>query len=475
MDYAKGYFDSAEFRKLYKKYEQMKSEGICSYFETDELSDILSYYLYIGKMNEAEEVYRYAKRLHTENSEITKMEVKILLSFGKAEEALQLIETLNTENDDDALLLKAEVLLAMKEFKASRSIARNILKREEPYNEVAYDALEILLDCGFAEEVLQIAEQALQARPSHRGLLEIKAESLIELQRIDEAIEVYNILLDETPFSTFYWEQLGHIYYLIERYGKSLECFEYELTINEDIEYAKMMQGYCYYHLHDYKRAKEIFEIFRQKYPDNLIIKFYIALSETATGNLKEAHTEYTGIIEYGTKQSCIERMLACINKSILYSMDKEDNKKCMETLQLALSMYPECDIRQLILNKKGFYELRDKENSTFVDMNILDTKEWQNHEALFACGRMFADRCRYEMAIPMLQAAAKEAKEKDSAEIHAYLAYSFFKQNNREKLSLAVDEALKGKSNKLFELFEIPYDANMLPDVFLRICFKKR
>ncbi len=470
MDYAKGYFESAEFRKLQKKYEQMKSEGICSYFETDELSDILSYYLYTGKMSEAEEVYRYARQLHPNDSDITKMEVKILLSFGKAQEALQLIETLGTANDDDALLLKAEVLLSLKDFKSSRSIARSILKREEPYNEIAYDALEILLDCGFAQEALQISEHGLKARPSHRGLLEIKAESLIELQRIDDAIEVYNRLLDENPYSTFYWEQLGHIYYLIERYGKSLECFEYELTINEEIEYAGIMQAYCYYHLHDYQKAKDIFTHFAQIYPDNLTFRFYLALLETAQGNIEKAHAEYNKIIQHPNDgQECTEKMLACINKSILYH-NAGDYDRCNKLSESAISMYSQCDIRQLALNSKGIYELRDKENATFYDMNIMDSKEWQTYESLFAWGRMLVENGLYDTAIPVLQAARREAEGKDATEIYAYSAYCFFKQNNHDKMQSAVTEALRGKSNKLFELFAVAYDANIMPDGFIKI-----
>ena len=46
MSNDKGFFDTAEFRALLEKYEQMKEKGICSYFETHELSDIHSYYLY---------------------------------------------------------------------------------------------------------------------------------------------------------------------------------------------------------------------------------------------------------------------------------------------------------------------------------------------------------------------------------------------------------------------------------------------
>jgi tetratricopeptide (TPR) repeat protein len=263
MNYEKGFFETPEFRELLKKYEHAKTMGMHIYFGIDELADLLSYYLYADNSNEAEIILSAAKQLHPSAPEILKMEIRLLLGKGEAKEALGLFSKVQFI-DTEAKLLQAEIFLALKDFKRARDMALDVIQGKETEQEQLYEALEIMLDCGFALEALFLCEKGLSISPGNRSLLEVKAECFIELQKTNEAIDIYNALLDEDPYSTFYWEQLGHIYFMIKRYGKALECFEYELTIESDIEYAVMMQGFCYYKLHDYKKSIDIFNSFKK-------------------------------------------------------------------------------------------------------------------------------------------------------------------------------------------------------------------
>ena len=59
---------------------------------------------------------------------------------------------------------------------------------------------------------------------------------------------------------------------------------------------------------------------------------------------------------------------------------------------------------------------------------------------------------------------------------IDAYIAYIlFYDQKNREMLEDTIKNAIEGKSNKLFELFGLPYNANISPAEFLRIIEKEK
>lgn len=471
MSNGKDFFDAPEFRRLLKRYEQMKAQGICSYFDTDELCDILSYYLFYEKREEVEEVYTLARRLHPGSPEITKMEIRILLTYGKAEAALQSFDSLPQCEDHDSMLLKAEVLLALKQYKASRTLARTVLNKSNITDDIAYDALEILLDCGFPQEVLDTVDNGLKHYPDNRNLLEVKAESLIELQKTDEAIEIYNKLLDENPYSTFYWEQLGHIYYMIERYGKALECFEYELTIDETIEYASMMQGYCYYRLRDYKSCIRIFDSFIERYPDNIMPLFYKALSLSQSGRCEEALEVYNSIITSNkSRQNSIEKMLAFINSSII-QYDMGNKKVAAEYMSKAMNHIPDMEsIKQLLLKGGPCYELRDKENMMFRDLNITETKEWKYHEVMMSLGvHIFS--CGYtQTALYPLYCA--QATAPDTSDIDAYIAYILYTNNggSHKEITELIDSALQGKSSKLFELLDIPYNANATSEEILRV-----
>ena len=464
MNYDKGFFDSPEFRETLKKYEQAIRLNTTPYLGVDELIDLFSYFISIDKPEEAENILNITKRLHPGVQECTKMEVRLLLYRGEAEAARQLFSSIGYTEDNETRLLKAEIFLALKDFKQARDIAIEILRDAKNDSNNTYEALEILLDCGFSHEALFICENLLRSSPKQKSLLEVKAECLIELQRIDEATSIYNKLLDDEPYNTFYWEQLGHIYYMVKRYGKALECFEYEITINDDIEYAKMMQAYCYYRLHDYNRAREIFKLIGAKYPDSSMPLFYTALSFYNEGNYevsKEIFNDVTEIAQEGT----IEMMLARINKAIILDQMGETTR-ADEAMAMAILMHPD-NMKQLILQDRRLYELRDKENLTFDDMNILEAKEWTSSEELYRLGEHLVKHNHLILAKRVFRYTREFYS--DTSDIDAYIAYILWNTGEKEKIEPAVENALEGKSCILFELFNIPYNSNIMAHEFIK------
>ena len=469
MNYEKGFFETPEFRELLKRYEQAKAMNVFPYFGIEELVDLLSYYLFMDKCDNAEEILTVARQLHPTAPENAKMEIKLMLSKGEPKRALEIFEGIGYKGDDETMILHAEILLALKDFKKAREIAIAIINKNLPGMENIYEALEILLDCGFALDALFICEQALKQDPKNRGLLEVKAECYIEMQMTNEAIGIYNKLLDEDPYSTFYWEQLGHIYYMIGRYGKALECFEYESTINDEIEYARMMQAYCYYFVGDYSKAKEIFGWFSSKYPMSVMPQFYIALSLYREGNLQKSLEAFKGIIDIAP-EGTIEMMLARINKAIILDTMGEASR-AEDAISIAIMMHPE-NMKQLLLHETHLYELHDKENLTFKEMSILEQKEWSIEEEMYDWGTHLVGHNHLKLALRVFHYIRPFSQ--DSTEIDAYIAYMLWKTGEPERIEPAVENALNGKSDLLFKLFGIPYDANMMPQEFIDKINKK-
>ena len=463
MNYEKGYFDTPEFRELLRKYEQAKAMNMHSYYAIDELVDLLSYYLYVDNCNEAEEILKIAGQIHPTAPEVTRMEIKLMLSKGDPNRALELFTGIQYINDNETKILHAEILLALKDFKNAREIALDIIREAAPEQENLYEALEILLDCGFALDALYICEKALKLAPGNRSLLEVKAECFIELQRINEAIDLYNSLLDADPYSTFYWEQLGHIYYMVKRYGKALECFEYESTINEEIEYARMMQAYCYYYVGDYTKAKELFGWFKERYPQSVIPRFYIALSQHHEGDPHGAIDSFKEIIEIAP-EGTIEMMLARTNKAmILDSLGKE--ARAEEAMSMAIMMHPD-NMKQLILHEAHLYELRDKENLLFSDMSLLEQKEWTQEEELFEFGTHLFGHGHLNLALRVFR--YMRSFSHDPSDIDAYIAHILWRNGEKENAETAIENAINGRSCLLFRLFGIPYDASITPQEFI-------
>ena len=470
MNYDKGYFESSEFRELLARYEKSIKLGIGSYFGIDEFVDLLSYYLSVDKSEEAAAVLDTARHLHPTAPENIKMGIKLLLYNGEPEKALALFNELKFVDEIEMLTIKAEIMVALRNFKQAHDIAIEMLQKSVPGQESVYEGLEILLDCGFALDALDICETAIKAAPQQISLYEVKAECLIELQRINEAVKIYNELLDNNSYSTFYWEQLGHIYYMVKKYGKSLECFEYESAINEEIEYAHMMQAYCYYYLRDYRMAKELFGTLARKYSDTVTPVFYIALCHYHEGAYEDAINAFDIAIN-NTQEGTIAMMLSRVNKAMLLDIIGEKSV-ADDAISMALLMHPD-NMKQLVLTGKHLYELRDKENLTFDDMNIIETKEWNTEETLYRLGVHLVNHNHQELARRVLNYCRDLSYDK--ADIDAYLAYIYWNMGDEEQAARAIDGALDGRSNTLFELFDIAYNANITPTAFISTIKQKK
>lgn len=460
------YFDSQEFRELLKNYEESKKNNKSIYLGIEDLFDILNFYLYQGEIEEAVEVYTLAKSLHPDSPETIKMDIRILLAKDEAETALIRIADLGFPDEEDSKLLQAQVFIALKEFGEARQMALDVLNQENVTKEGFCEALEIMLDGGFTQEVLALVVMALHKDRDDKSLLEIKAECYIEMQKIDKAIEIYNDMLDAEPYSTFYWEQLGRVYYMANRYGKALECFEYELAIDNNIDYAHIMKAYCYYFMRDYKSAGKIFSVISDKYPSSVPPRFYKALCLWHEGCAKEALALFEDIVEQiEDKEENIETMLARINQAIILSKMGE-KERAARVVSLALLMRPD-NMRQLLVgDDEELYNLRDKENPTFKEMNVMDIKEWSTEEELTGLATHLIKYKHYEMAKSVLLCTRRMSK--DPADIDARLAFTTFHLGEEDKFRKFAENAIKGKSCLLFELFGLVYDAKATVDSIL-------
>ena len=216
------FFKSKEFRSLLERYEQMREYGMNSYFSSDDLLELASYYLFKNRAADAENVISYARKLYPGDTQITEAEIRTLLSRGEVQEARRKLNAISVIDTPELQLLKAEVDMA---DGGDSSISRlnAIMEETNLRNDLALNTLDVMIKGGFLPEALTWIEKGLRKYPAEVSLLEAKADCLVELRRMQEALALYNSLLDNNPYNYFYWEQLGYIYYVTGRWGKALE------------------------------------------------------------------------------------------------------------------------------------------------------------------------------------------------------------------------------------------------------------
>ncbi|HIC31086.1 MAG TPA: tetratricopeptide repeat protein [Flavobacteriaceae bacterium] len=102
--------------------------------------------------------------------------------------------------------------------------------------------------------------KVLAINPNHIDGLEAMAELCIALGFFDKAIIFANKLLQVDPLSANNHYTLAHIYYYQRKYHEALECIEYALTLNPQLELAHHLKCFCLIWLNDTKQFKALIQ-----------------------------------------------------------------------------------------------------------------------------------------------------------------------------------------------------------------------
>ncbi len=457
------FFKSKEFRSLLERYEQMHEYGISSYFSSDDLLEIASYYLFKNRNADAENVISYARKLYPSDPQITEAEVRTLLSKGEVQEARRKLNGISVMDTPELQLLKTEVDMA---DGGDSSVARlnAIMEETNLHDDLALNTLDVMIKGGFLAEALTWIEKGLRRHPSDVPLLEAKADCLVEQRRMQEALSLYNQLLDNNPYNYFYWEQLGYIYYVTGRWGKALECFDYELTTNDEAEYAKMMQAYCHYYLKDYQKAYDAFCELTAMYPGNVVSTFFAALSLCGQKRYAEA-LRFFEDLQLSGELTTPEALIVDINRTLIY--DTAGNKDGARMMMEKLLSYDIPDINMLALHGAGFLEIHDKESLLLRHMEIIEREPRNRDEILLEFALYIYSYGHTSLAVTVL----KHVREKmyDSADVDSYIVYLLCHLGQKDEALPYIESAIEGKSNILFDLFGAKYDASVTAEEFFK------
>ena len=280
------YFDKPEFRASLARYEEMQLSGNSSYFEATELTDIAEYYAMNNEPHRAEEALDYAIRLHPENLDALIFKARARLINGHLSEAINIADSITDQNDREVLFLKAELFLANQQHRQANDIFRALIETEAYEADTYTDIIDLLVDNVQTDLANEWIEEAITRHPNNKLLMESTAYSYVQQERYDEAIALYNQLLDLDAYSTLYWEELGKIYFAREEYDRAIEAFEFAIAINDnDHYYAMYAVANCYFNIGNYEKAEEYYHIIHNQYPETVDPLFHLGMCRVNLGD----------------------------------------------------------------------------------------------------------------------------------------------------------------------------------------------
>ncbi len=231
----------------------------------------------MGRMQEAYQCFEAVVRQSGRDAGCLLYQCRILIDTGRWEEAKKLLRDLSAAKADSPALEYCLARMAAHEkdtAEAERHYLALLPACRDPENppdfagEVFYRLACLQYPRGDKKQLLALAEEGLARDADSVSLWELKADLLRELERIPEAISVYEELCRRVPAHPSAAESLGRLYqFRIFDCGKAAQAYRRQLAVRESPELRNLL-GICCEELADWKGAEDAFLLAIRQAPE---------------------------------------------------------------------------------------------------------------------------------------------------------------------------------------------------------------
>ncbi|MFP3592119.1 tetratricopeptide repeat protein [Chryseobacterium sp. SIMBA_038] len=248
--------------ELVKKFEEMMENNDEFYFDTEELEDIIVYYLELGDFNYADNAVNYGLKLHPNSLDIKIKKLEVLLEWEEYNAAKELIDELKASSmeNTDFLVCYAKYYSNLGNPKRSIEICKKALELKEEENFLHNFIADEYVNLGDPFNALKHYKKALKEDPTDEYPLENAMICFSELNKSEEAIAFLNEYLDDFAYSETAWFEYGQFYFNRKNYDEAIKGFDYLLAINSTAVGVYANKAACYEALGQYKKSIEIYE-----------------------------------------------------------------------------------------------------------------------------------------------------------------------------------------------------------------------
>ena len=248
--------------ELIEQFEHMLENKEQVYFDSEQLSEIISFYLDVSDFEYAKRALDYAFALHPDNYELKVKQIEYYLALTQLKKAAELIQQLKDVASDDL-----EYLLVVARFWAIKDLPRKAIQFYKKAAEHGED-LDFIYNC-IGNEYLNLDEistaleyflKALELGDDNDYSFYSILQCYNELHAYQDCIKFLKTYIDDNPYSEVAWAQLGLQYEHINRMEEALEAYDYVTVINPTSIAGYTQKATILTHLERFEEAIETFE-----------------------------------------------------------------------------------------------------------------------------------------------------------------------------------------------------------------------
>lgn len=278
-----------ELQELAEQYEAAMSENKPFYQDADDLADLADWYGTQKKYDKAFEIAEYGLKLHPDSTALMIEYAYLYMDSGKRAKAREIIENLPETYSPEAKVVRAHLLLSEGKLDDAEQLLDTIEDKEDLANVV--DVSYMYIDMGYPDKALEWLNPVEKKYAEKEAYIAVVADCYYGKGMIEEAIPLYNKLIDKNPYSASYWFGLARCHFENQKFDQTIDACDYALVSDDEFTDAYVMKGHCFFHLGNEEAALENYQKAEQLHGLNPeFVYSFIGLCKVSKGEWKEGY-----------------------------------------------------------------------------------------------------------------------------------------------------------------------------------------
>lgn len=271
--------DDQELNELVRRFEEMLSTSVPSYFDPDEIADIIDYYFFNINNKFSLKAIELGLEQFPENILFRLKKAQYYATFDKAEKALELLTKIGTTPDDDyeVYLVKATIFSLLKKYKEAIDEYKKAIDKADNLDEIYANIAYEYQNLGNFEKALDYAKKSLLINPEQIALI-YELSMLYEItSKYQEGLDFFKDFTDKYPFHKEAWLNYGILAGNYGSFDLAIDSFDYCIAIDDKITLAYINKANCFLQIDKFQDAINTYnEVIELEEPTS-ILYCYIA------------------------------------------------------------------------------------------------------------------------------------------------------------------------------------------------------
>ncbi len=266
--------DGKHLKTLANQFKAMSQKGTVGFYEETVLGDLAEYFWKNDEKDLAMEAIDWAMDLYPYSSSMIYLKAQLLYSNKKYPKALRELERALALDpmDVESRLLKAKMLIEMERYEQATETLEGMYNdgiSTEGQSNVHLCYATIYENLDRHEDMFDSLCNAIRLDWDNEEIIERLGLCVEFSQRHEDHISFLQEYLDEKPFSSVAWYNLGHSYWFLKDYENAVDAFEYSFYIDKYFRQAFVDCAELFIKMGEYERALSCYKDAMENNPND--------------------------------------------------------------------------------------------------------------------------------------------------------------------------------------------------------------